>query len=177
MSPVMKLEQPERNILILGIGNYLMGDEGVGVHVAENLSERKLPPGVDVLDGGTGGFHLMGTMQEYPVIIMIDASIDGNPAGTIRLIEPRFASDFPRAMSTHDIGLRDVIEGLCVTDSLPQTWLIVISVEELQPMEIRLSPPVAEAVRTVCNSIETLLWDVWRDNNLPVRGRRLELSL
>ena len=49
----------ESNILILGVGNYLMGDEGLGVHVARALQGESLPEGVDVLDGGTAGFQLM----------------------------------------------------------------------------------------------------------------------
>lgn len=132
-------------VLVLGVGNYLMGDEGVGVHVAQRLAEEKLPLGVEVLDGGTGGFHLMGIMEQYALIILVDATIDGQPAGSIRLLEPRFASDFPRSMSTHDVGLRDVIEALQVTNRLPKIYVVTVSVEDLQPMSIRLSHPVQEA--------------------------------
>lgn len=172
----MNPDIPANQILILGIGNYLMGDEGVGVHVAQNLASRKLPPGVDVLDGGTGGFHLMGVMEQYPLIIMVDASIDGQAAGTIRLIEPKFASDFPRAMSTHDVGLHDVIQALCVLDRLPQIYLVIVSVETLQPMEIRLSKPVAKAIEEVSDAIETLMWDIWREDKQPTPGQKLEFA-
>lgn len=153
-------------ILLLGVGNYLMGDEGVGVHIAQGLTAEHLPPGVDVLDGGTGGFHLMGRIEPYELVVLIDATIDGRPAGTIRLLEPQFASDFPRSMSTHDIGLRDVLEALQITGRLPKMYVITVSVEELQPMSIQLSPPVQEAARQVRAELIHLLWEWWRERNL-----------
>lgn len=159
-------------LLLLGVGNYLMGDEGVGVHVAQRLADLELPPGVEVLDGGTGGFHLMGILEQYEVVVLVDATIDGKPAGTIRLVEPRFASDFPRSMSTHDIGLRDVVEALYITERLPKMYLITISVEELQPMSIRLSPAVQQAGIQVVSELNTLLWDWWRERH--VRSSKVE---
>lgn len=143
------MEQDNGNILFLGIGNYLMGDEGVGVMLARRLAEMPLPPGVDVLDGGTGGFHLMGPMEQYSTVFMADATLDGRPAGTIRLIEPRFSKDFPRVMSTHEVGLRDVVEAMSLRGTLPKIHLYLISVEEVQPMLIGLSPAVEAAVEAL----------------------------
>ena len=74
---------------------------------------------------------------------VVDATLDGRPPGTIRLVEPRFSSDFPRAMSTHDIGLKDLISGLQVLGRLPRIYLFVVSIAELQDMYIGLSPAVA----------------------------------
>lgn len=156
----------KNSVLVLGVGNYLMGDEGMGVHVTQRLAERELPPGAAVLDGGTGGFHLMGIFEQYEVVILIDATIDGQLAGTIRLLEPRFASDFPRSMSTHDIGLRDVIEALQITGRLPKIYLITISAEDMEPMTIKLSAAVQESVAQIVDKLHTLLWDWWRERNL-----------
>ena len=58
-----------KKILILGIGNILMGDEGVGVHTIKALGEKSLSEDIDMLDGGTGGFHLMAYFQEYECYI------------------------------------------------------------------------------------------------------------
>ena len=135
----------DANLLILGIGNLLMGDEGVGVHLAQRLAEQAFPSGVHILDGGTGGFHLMDYFTSYPCVILIDATLDGRPPGTIRLLTPRFSSEFPRSMSTHDIGLRDLLEGLQVMGQMPKVYLFVVSIIELQEMHIGLSPEV-EAV-------------------------------
>ncbi|MBL7742316.1 MAG: hydrogenase maturation protease [Chitinophagaceae bacterium] len=122
----------EDRILVMGIGNYLMGDEGVGVHLAQCLSALNLPPNVDVLDGGTSGFHLLEYFEEYPQVILVDATLDNNPPGTIRLIKPKFADDFPQAMSTHDIGLKDMIGALHLLDRAPEIHLLVVSIASLQ---------------------------------------------
>lgn len=143
--------------LILGVGNYLMGDEGVGVHLAEQLSAEDLPEWAEVLDGGTGGFHLMGAMEQCPRIVIVDATLDGRPAGTIQLRRPRFSSDFPRAMSTHDIGLRDVLDGLSITGKMPDVYLYTISISDLQDLEIALSPPVESAMHEVKEEIKRLI--------------------
>lgn len=137
------MNQPQKEILILGIGNYLMGDEGIGVHLAQQLENELLPPGVDVLDGGTGGFHLLSYFEQYKTVIIVDATLDNNPAGTIRLIKPRFASDFPKAMSTHDIGLKDLTGALQLMDKMTSVYLFVVSIDSLQQQSIELSPEMA----------------------------------
>ncbi|MBS1554919.1 MAG: hydrogenase maturation protease [Bacteroidetes bacterium] len=132
----------ESNILILGVGNYLMGDEGLGVHVARALKDESLPEGVDVLDGGTAGFQLMEYLEKYQIVIMIDATLDKNPVGTIRLIEPKFSQDFPKAMSTHEIGLKDLVESLALLGKLPKIYLYVMTVQDIANLHIGLSPLV-----------------------------------
>ena len=66
---------------MLGLGNVIMGDEGVGVHVVRALEKQALPDGVECLDGGTGGFILLEPLQNADRIILIDAAADGNPPG------------------------------------------------------------------------------------------------
>lgn len=133
-------------LLILGLGNLLMGDEGLGVHFAHRLEQRTdLPAGVHVFEGGTSGFLLTEYFMGYPVIILIDATMDEWPAGTIRLLQPRFSSDFPKSLSTHDIGLKDLLDGLTLLGRMPEIHLFVVSIQDLANMEIGLSPDV-EAV-------------------------------
>lgn len=132
--------------LVLGIGNVLMGDEGVGVHAVRRLEDEGPPPGVSVLDGGTGGFHLLSTLVDHDSILMIDATMDGRRAGTVSFVEPRYASDFPRTLTAHDIGLRDLIEAACLLGRLPQIGLLTVTVDALQPMQMTLSPAVEAAL-------------------------------
>ena len=138
----MIMTAPNPNLLILGIGNYLMGDEGVGVHTALRLQEKQLPENIEIVDGGTGGFYLLQYFEDHDTVILIDATLDGNPPGTIRLIEPRFAKDFPRAMSTHDIGLRDMVSALQWMEKMPHIYLFVVSIETIQQQGIELTPAV-----------------------------------
>ncbi len=147
-------------ILVLGIGNYLMGDEGVGVHAVRELERRPVPPGVSLLDGGTGGFHLLSYLQDYPTILLIDATMDGSPPGTVHILRPRFASDFPRALSAHDIGLRDLIESTILTGNLPDIHLVTVSIGSLNDMTTELSPPVRAAIPSVVDSVIRILSEI-----------------
>ena len=144
----------KNKILILGIGNYLMADEGLGVHLAERLIQEELPPGVDVLDGGTGGFHLLEYFEQYERVIIVDATLDNNPAGTIRLIKPKFAADFPQAMSTHDIGLKDLVGALQLLGTMPEIDLYVVSIKSIQDQGIELSPEISTTVNNLVSVIK-----------------------
>ncbi|HJV20998.1 MAG TPA: HyaD/HybD family hydrogenase maturation endopeptidase [Sediminibacterium sp.] len=144
--------------LVLGIGNYLMGDEGIGVHIANRLEKSKLlPEGVSVLDGGTGGFHLLEYFEQHDHIILIDATLDNHATGTIRRIKPRFATDFPPAMSTHDIGLKDLVSALQILGKMPEIDLFVVSIETIQQQGIELTPEIEAVVPEVIEEILTLL--------------------
>lgn len=69
--------------VILGVGNVLLSDEGIGVHVANELSTMELPPGVSVVEGGTDGFRLLNIITETDRLIVIDAVKGGAAPGSI----------------------------------------------------------------------------------------------
>lgn len=147
------------NILVLGIGNLLMNDEGVGIHVVNELEKDGIM-GADVMDGGTGGFHLLGFIQSYKTIIIVDASLDQHPPGHVRVLQPRFAKDFPRQLSAHEIGLKDLIDSAILLGNMPKLYLIAISVKDFQDMGMDLSPEVAgaipEAIERVMQLVEKI---------------------
>ena len=157
--------EPERTsrLLVLGIGNLLMGDEGVGVH-AVGVLEREFASTLSqadgrmtIVDGGTGGFHLLSYLTDYDPVILIDATMDGRPAGTVSLLEPRYASDFPRALTAHDIGLRDLIEAAVLSGPLPKIWLITVSIAELQSMHTMMTREVESAIPEVVARVRQLV--------------------
>ncbi|HSG00296.1 MAG TPA: hydrogenase maturation protease [Vicinamibacterales bacterium] len=139
--------------LVLGIGNLLMGDEGVGVHAIRALEQEAWPPHVALLDGGTGGFHLLESLQAHPHVVMIDATMDGQPAGTVSVLRPKYASDFPRALTAHDIGLRDLMESAALVGGWPDITLVTVSIDAVVPMVMTLSPPVAAALTEVARLV------------------------
>ncbi|RXP44942.1 hydrogenase maturation protease [Lutibacter sp. HS1-25] len=141
------------SILVMGVGNYLMGDEGIGVHIIQEMSKIELPNYLDILDGGTGGFLLLNCFEAYKTIIFIDATMDGKPEGTISLIRPKFASDFPSALSVHDVGLKDMIEAVYLMDHIPDIHLFTISIKEINPMTIALNQNVQAAIPKVIDQI------------------------
>jgi hydrogenase maturation protease len=149
--------EKETNILILGVGNLLLKDEGVGIHVIQALEKETLPPNVTLMDGGTGGLHLISWIQDYDRIILVDATLDSNPPGTIRLLYPRYATDFPPLMSAHEIGLRDMIEAMILTEKLPEIQLIVVSVADISAVGMELSPAVEAVLPEIIRKIKEIL--------------------
>lgn len=134
-----------------------MGDEGVGIHAARALAGESLPAGVTVLDGGTGGFHLLALFEEHREMVIVDATLDGNAPGTVRVLHPRFASDFPRSLSAHDIGLRDLIETAVLLNPLPAIDLVTVSIPGINAMGVELTPAVAAAVPEVVRTVLSIL--------------------
>ena len=121
----------KEKLLILGIGNLVLQDEGVGIHAVQALEKEKhnLPGHVDLLDGGTGGVGMIGVLQEYDRVLMIDATLDESPAGTIKVLKPKFSTDYPRLLSSHEFGLREMIESMIVQENIPDIDLITVSVK------------------------------------------------
>lgn len=152
--------------LVLGVGNVLMGDEAVGVRAIDVLQHQGVAAGVTLLDGGTGGFHLLELFQQFDPIIFIDATMDGKPAGSVTVLEPRFASDFPRTLSAHDIGLRDLLESAQLIGPVPKLYLVAVSIDSVQPMSMELSEPVAAAIPAAVAEVRRILGD--RGRGVPV---------
>jgi hydrogenase maturation protease len=104
-------QQRKGRILVLAVGNVLLGDEGVGIHAFRKLRERSLPPQVDVVDGGTAGVDLLGLMEGYQKVVIVDAVDAREEPGTIFRFTP---ADMPSeasavALSLHQAELLEVL--------------------------------------------------------------------
>ncbi len=128
-----------KKTLVLGLGNVIMGDEGVGVHVVRALEKHTLPKNVECLDGGTGGFILLEPLQAADHIILIDATDDGNPPGTVTRTTPRFSSDYPPTLTAHDIGVKDLLDAFYMQGGEREVVLFAISIDPRQSISMELS--------------------------------------
>lgn len=146
-----------KKTLILGLGNILMGNEGVGVKAVEYMEDQFLPDHVTLLDGGTGGFHLLHLFNQYEKFIMIDATLTDEEQGTIKVIKPKFASDFPRSLTSHDIGLRDLMQSAELLGDLPEISLITINIKELDTVKIGLSNELTNLLPEVYKTVLKIL--------------------
>lgn len=140
-------------VLVLGIGNILMGDEGVGVAAVRELARRPLPEGVDCLDGGTGSFQLLGPLQEADRVILIDATADGRHPGTIERTQPRFSQDYPRRLTAHDIGLKDLLDAFYLLGRVPAVTLFTVSIDWPQEIGLELSRGVRASVPALVEQV------------------------
>lgn len=149
----------KNSILVLGIGNILMNDEGVGIHVVSELEKERYTE-ADLMDGGTGGFHLLGFIQSYKTVIMVDASLDDFEAGHIRILTPKYAKDFPKQLSAHEVGLKDLLDAAFLLGNMPEIHLVAISIKDFQDMGMELTPEIKNAipgaVKTVKQLVKTL---------------------
>lgn len=148
--------QTPARVLLLGVGNWLMGDEGVGIHVVRQLEAQPPLRDVRVLDGGTGGVNLLLEFEGVKHVVMADATRDGRPAGAVALLRPRRVGDLPRGLGAHDFGVKDLFAAAALLDRLPDIHLFTVSVGELKPMCTDLSPAVAAAVPGVVQAMHAL---------------------
>ncbi len=150
---LMNLKSKKSKVLILGIGNILMGDEGIGVEVVRALEKAALPANVKCLDGGTGGFRLLEPMQNAKKLILIDTTKDGARTGTVRRLCPRFATAYPRTLTAHDIGLKDLLDTFYLLGDTPEVTLFAVSIPPRQGMKIELSPELLPLVPPVAQMV------------------------
>lgn len=142
-----------KKTLVLGIGNLLMGDEGIGVHVVNEVASRPVPDHVECLDGGTGSFNLLEPMQTAARVVLIDATVDGGSAGSVRVLRPRFSKDYPRTLTAHDIGLKDLIDAFYLLGDEPEVTLFAVSIDQFQDMTTELSEALKAAVPKVADLV------------------------
>ena len=140
--------------LVLGLGNVLMGDEGIGVYVVRALEEHTLPAGVECLDGGTGGFTLLEPLEDADRIVMIDAANDGHPVGTVTRTTPKFSRDYPPTLTAHDVGMKDLLDMFYIQGGTHEIILYAITIDPKQPIRMSLSP---EGEKAAAVAVERIL--------------------
>jgi hydrogenase maturation protease len=152
-----------RRILVAGIGNVFLGDDGFGVALAGRLAERALPPGVEVVDYGIRGMDLAYALGEgYEAVVLLDAAPTGRAPGTLSVIEPELDGVEP-AIDAHGMDPVKVL-GLARTlgGPLPRTLVVACAPEtvmtgEEEDVVAELSPPVLAALDAGVELVESLL--------------------
>jgi hydrogenase maturation protease len=150
------------SILVVGLGNILLQDEGAGVRLVERLEERfEIPDGVEVLDGGTSGMELIHTIAGRDALIVCDAVRSDKPPGTVlRLAGEELPAFFRTKLSPHQLGLSDVLATLTLLEQVPPSVVLIGIVPQDLDLGIELSPPIAaaldEALALLIAEIESL---------------------
>src|SRR5512140_3531279 len=137
--------------VVLGVGNLLLTDDGVGIHVIRALEQiPDLPEGVELVDGGTAGLNLLSYLEGIDRLIIIDAIQSSDPSGTIR----RFAGEqvpayFAMKISPHEITLPDFLAAAKLRDLYPGEVIVWGIKPESLDIGIELSPPLAAQFDTL----------------------------
>ena len=131
-----------KNILVIGMGNVLMQDEGVGVRAVEELENRYIiPEGVAVVDGGTTGMELFEPMRHCDRLIVADAVNTGDPPGTVvRIANEQIRAFFQTKLSNHQLGLADLLALLTLKGEVPEHVAIIGMVPHSLENKLGLTP-------------------------------------
>jgi hydrogenase maturation protease len=169
-------------LLVLGLGNVLLRDDGVGAAAVALLLDRYQPPcNVRVLDGGTLGLSLLPYLEEAEAVILVDAiTADAAPGALVRLDGADVAPAVATRLSPHQIGVSDLLDGAHWLDRYPARLVLLGLVPETMDLAVGLSPAVARAlpdlVERVVDEAATLgfafsrLAPVNTDESSPARG-------
>ena len=154
-----------KRVLVAGVGNVFLGDDGFGVEVVRQLAGRELPEGVEVADFGIRGMDLVYALQDdYDVVIFVDATPRGEEPGTVYLLEPEIEEDGEVVLDTHGMDPVKVIKLSRALGAKPARTLVVgceprvaVGEEDYEDMLMELSEPVQAAVEEAVRLVESLV--------------------
>jgi len=166
-----------KRVLIAGIGNIFLGDDGFGVEVVKRLDGRRLPEGVEVVDFGIRGMDLAYALHEdYDLVVFVDATPRGGEPGTVYLIEAEIEEDGVVSLDTHGMDPVKVIRLSRALGARPTRTLVVGCEPQVIPghsggsqthpyddMLMELSEPVRAAVEEAAKLVESLVAEVGTD--------------
>ena len=151
-------------ILVLGIGNLVMTDDGVGVRVVQLIGERyRFAERVTVLDGGTLGLDLLPRIEEAQRLIIVDAVETGAPPGTlVRLSGEEIPLALETKLSPHQMGLKDLLTVSSLLGQAPEETVLWGVQPESIELALRLSPPVEAQLEPLVEKVleELAAWGV-----------------
>ena len=142
---------PEAGTVVLGLGNPLMGDDGLGLAVLQRLhDEWELPTEVELADGGTWGMNLLPLIEDAGRLLLLDAIRSGAPAGTvIELERERLPRYLAHKLSPHQIDLKEVLALAELRGTLPDLTVAIGAEPDTVTFSTELSPALAGAVPAV----------------------------
>jgi hydrogenase maturation protease len=134
-------EAPRSPVLVLGMGNILLEDEGLGIRALEVLQQRyQIPDGVELLDGGTTGMGLLDEISRREHLLVLDAVQTGDPPGTlVEMRNDEVPVYFGMRVTPHQLGLSDVLATLELTGEQPSGVTVLGLVPESLEMSLELS--------------------------------------
>lgn len=142
-------------LLVLGLGNTLLQDDGVGGAAIARLQARfDAPPGVRVLDGGTLGLSLLPYLEDADAVILVDAiRADGPPGSLVRIEGDEVAPAVATRLSVHQVGVADLLDGARWLDRYPSRVVLVGIVPEAMELSTELSPVVEDAIPALIDRV------------------------
>jgi hydrogenase maturation protease len=157
-----------KKTLVLGLGNILLGDEGVGVRVVERLDALyDFPEGTQVLDGGTLALDLLPYVEDTDRLVVIDAvDMGAEPGTTVRIVDEEVPTFLSIKVSPHQMGLADILSATRLRDLYPEELVLWGVQPGVIEATLDLSPHVTAQMETL---VEGVLADLSRWGVEPTR--------
>jgi hydrogenase maturation protease len=156
-------------VVVLGVGNTLLMDEGVGVRVVEKLeAEYLLPEGVVVIDAGTSAMEILEDLEDLDLLVIADAVFaHQEPATLVKLENDEVPAFFQRNMSPHQVGLSDVLAALQFNDRAPKKTVIC----GIKPVSMQLGMELTPEVEAMVPAMLDMVLDELRKAGLKVERK------
>lgn len=152
------------SILILGVGNILLSDEGLGVRVVELLKENYIfPDNVKLLDGGTLGIDLLYFLEGIEKLIVVDAILGGKAPGTLyKFSGAEVEAYFKGKVSAHEVGIQEVLGIAQLTGKYPKEVVVIGMEPQSLEISLELSPAVKDNLQKLIQEVIKQLesWDI-----------------
>lgn len=158
----MDRENSPSSVLVLGVGNILLQDEGLGVHALRRLAERyHLPPSVAAVDGGVQGLDLLPMVEDCGLLLIVDAIETGlAPGAIVRLEGQAIPTALALKMSMHQMGIQEVLALGSLRGTLPARVVLWGMQPGKMDWGLELTPPVAAGLDEMVEAVagELLAW-------------------
>jgi len=153
-----------RDAVVIGLGNVVLSDDGLGVHVVRTLRERyRLEDRVELVEGGTAGLLLLPHIADARQVIIVDAIDTGAPAGRlVRLAGEEWWRAFELHLSPHDVGLRDLLGAAQLCGAWPSQLVLHGAQPACTSIGTELSEPLAAVLDPLVSAVvvDLVAWQV-----------------
>ena len=145
----------EKHVMVLGVGNILFTDEGLGIRVIEKLMDRyEFPENVSIQDGGVLGINLLGVISEVDYLIVVDAIKNGGTPGTLYRLK---GDEIPKRIlaknSLHQVDLLETLTLCQILDKVPETVILGIEPKDIKTTGIELTASIQEKIESLIDMV------------------------
>ena len=136
------------HVMILGVGNILLSDEGFGIRVVEALQQRyDFPDNVSVIDGGVLGINLLGVISEADQLVVVDVIRNkGNPGDLYRIDGKDIPERIRAKNSLHQIDFLESLTLCQALDKVPETVIVGVEPRDIETLSVDLTPTTADRI-------------------------------
>jgi hydrogenase maturation protease len=164
----------QKSTLILGLGNLLLRDEGFGVHVVQQLKSHQLPGNIRVVEGGVGGYNLLGYMAGIERLLVVDVMMIDTIPGKLTIFKPglHFKANGQNALSFHQVGIMELVQMGKLLGHHPEVFFLVTRAKILEPgltLSRCLQKSVGPAVQLILKLCHNQFSELERSTELCTR--------